>query len=624
MRPDGPSSNAPKRTPRFHRTANLAAALTRASSPTHVLRATLTHAIAALGAYAGSVFLLSEDREALGIAAAEGYTPGLVQPWQAISVRHLPNLPVTDSARDGQARFLRLSDLQQHYPHLLAIAERPYGSLATLPLKVEEHVLGVIALSFSQDREFGEVEQDFALTLADLCALAFERTRAEAARHAWQGELERQVQARTRELHQRNDDLASETAALQAFASFTEAVSRETQVDALTQTACELLRTAFGEGSTGYFARHDVLWKLRLGAGDFTADSLAFAQAGLPPTLSFVQEALRTREAVFVDDWRAAEQEVAAYLPQYGAVCVFPVFVGDRAVGLLTAGLTSTERWSARNKAVFQAVGRGLSLAAQRVETAEQVRRQAELLEARNRELETTTAQLRELNAELDAFSYSVSHDLRAPLRHVMGFVGLLRRSVAAGATEKSAHYLNVIEQATQRMNTLVGALLDFARTAREPLRLVQVDLGAVVAELRTELAPEWNGRAVAWRVGALPTVQGDRGLLRQVVLNLLHNAVKYTRTNPQAVIEVWAEREASGWAVHVRDNGVGFDEQYADKLFGAFQRLHRAEEFEGVGIGLANVQRIVARHGGRVWAAGRLGEGATFSFWLPHPDAGP
>ncbi|AWN23962.1 hypothetical protein DKM44_12595 [Deinococcus irradiatisoli] len=231
------------------------------------------------------------------------------------------------------------------------------------------------------------------------------------------------------------------------------------------------------------------------------------------------------------------------------------------------------------------------------------------------------TQELRDLNTELDAFNYSLSHDLRAPIRHISGFAALLRRSLESGDLDRGRHYLNAIEQAAARMGTLVEAMLGLARQARTPLRRVPVDLACLVRRVQNELAADLEQRRLRWIVGELPVVLGDPVLLEQVLLNVLGNAVKYTRTRPEAQVEVRARLEGAEWIVEVRDNGVGFDPRFSGKLFGVFQRLHLDHEFEGIGVGLANVQRLIKRHGGRVWASSALGEGATFAFSLP---AGP
>ncbi len=213
------------------------------------------------------------------------------------------------------------------------------------------------------------------------------------------------------------------------------------------------------------------------------------------------------------------------------------------------------------------------------------------------------TAQLSEANSELEAFSYSVSHDLRTPLRHILGFADLLRRESGDHATPKAARYLKVIGESAERMNRLIDDLLEFSRTSRAELRRGPVDLERLVQAVRADLAPDQGERRVEWRIGPLPAVIGDAGLLRQVFDNLLSNALKYTRTREAALIEVSARQQSREVWLSIRDNGVGFDPEYVGRLFGVFQRLHRSDEFEGTGIGLANVRRIVARHGGRVWA---------------------
>jgi len=221
-------------------------------------------------------------------------------------------------------------------------------------------------------------------------------------------------------------------------------------------------------------------------------------------------------------------------------------------------------------------------------------------------------------NEELEAFSYSVSHDLRAPLRHIHGYVEMLRGATAGQLSDKATHYLKTIADASAEMAELIDDLLAFSRVGRAEMGLAAVDLGEVVQDVIRGLEMALKGRAIVWTITELPRVVGDGPLLKQVLANLIDNAIKYSRSREPATIEIGCAGEEEGRAVlFVRDNGVGFEMQYAHKLFGVFQRLHRAEEFEGTGIGLATARRIVSRHGGRVWAEGALNEGATFYFTM-------
>ena len=234
------------------------------------------------------------------------------------------------------------------------------------------------------------------------------------------------------------------------------------------------------------------------------------------------------------------------------------------------------------------------------------------------------TAELKASNQELEAFAYSVSHDLRAPLRHIDGFLGLLQKNAGTSLDEQSRHYMHTISEAAKKMGLLIDDLLSFSRMGRHAMAFQKVDLGPLVREVIRELEPDAAGRNIAWRIGDLPAVRGDAATLRMVLANLVDNALKFTRPRQRAQIEIASlPGQASESVIFVRDNGVGFDMTYADKLFGVFQRLHRADEFEGTGIGLANVRRIIARHGGRTWAEGAPDQGATFFFSLPHSPPG-
>jgi light-regulated signal transduction histidine kinase (bacteriophytochrome) len=233
---------------------------------------------------------------------------------------------------------------------------------------------------------------------------------------------------------------------------------------------------------------------------------------------------------------------------------------------------------------------------------------------ALNTALERRAAEVEAANKELEAFSYSVSHDLRAPLRHIDGYIEMLLDESRDVLPEKARSHLDVIVDSSRRMGTLIDDLLAFSRDGRTELHMDRVDLDALVRTVIQDLEMATREREIEWHIGALPAVEGDLSLLRQVFANLIGNAVKYTRPRKVARIEIGAAGHEDGRGIcFVRDNGVGFDMAHARRLFGIFQRLHRGDEFEGTGVGLANVHRIVTRHGGRVWAEAEPDRGATF-----------
>jgi len=233
------------------------------------------------------------------------------------------------------------------------------------------------------------------------------------------------------------------------------------------------------------------------------------------------------------------------------------------------------------------------------------------------------TSELINAMKEIDAFSYSVSHDLQAPLRHMKGFVELMKKRLVDLPDEKLHHYANAIAAASIKMQLLIDDLLAFSRMGHTELVKSPIKSDTIVREIVLEMQDEVKGRDIKWEINELPKLYGDPTLLRLVFVNLISNAVKFTNTRPQAEIKIGCKDEEDKFTCSIADNGVGFDMKYVDRIFGVFQRLHTQEEFKGSGVGLANVRRIISRHGGRTWAEGSAGHGATFYFTLPKNGGG-
>ncbi|MEI7491270.1 MAG: CHASE3 domain-containing protein [Bacteroidota bacterium] len=255
------------------------------------------------------------------------------------------------------------------------------------------------------------------------------------------------------------------------------------------------------------------------------------------------------------------------------------------------------------------------------VQTKEKAKRTAELNTA-NQDLLLKSEENEKqegANKELEAFSYSVSHDLRAPLRHIGGYVDLLIKNNSSQLDEKGLRYLDIISESSVEMGNLIDALLTFSRLSRAELERTEINSNALVNRIIGTFSDELSGRNVEFNVSELPDTRGDENLIGMVWVNLISNALKYSRKKEKAVIDIGGKMENGTVIFFIRDNGAGFDMKYADKLFGVFQRLHKTRDFEGIGIGLANVNRIVVRHGGKCWAESQIDKGATFFFSLPN-----
>jgi PAS domain S-box-containing protein len=313
----------------------------------------------------------------------------------------------------------------------------------------------------------------------------------------------------------------------------------------------------------------------------------------------------------------------------YASSIALPFTGSDQLLGALNIYASAPEAFKGDEIGMLKELADDLAFGIMVVRTRAGRKQAQEQLEKLNQELEQRvkerTSQLEAANRDLEAFSYSVSHDLRAPLRRMTGFVELLGQRALAAPDEQGRHYAQAISDSAAHMGKLIDELLAFSRMGRAKLNKTPIVLTDLIQTVIGELCMDTEGRDVAWDIKRLPVVYGDPMMLRLVFDNLISNALKFTRNRAQGVIEIGPlDEQPSEIGVYIRDNGIGFDMAYAHKLFGLFQRLHRPEEYEGTGVGLANVQRIVQRHGGRVWAESAGNNGATFFLSLPTPETAP
>ncbi len=311
-----------------------------------------------------------------------------------------------------------------------------------------------------------------------------------------------------------------------------------------------------------------------------------------------------------------------ARLHGFRSSSAFPLYAGTSVIGALTVYSGEPQSFTDEEIQLLTSLTEDVSFAVnsmanekKRLETEEALRRLNENLEQR---IAVRTADLETTNKELEAFSYSVSHDLRAPLRHIAGFILLLLKRLKGNPDKQTLRYADLISDASKKMEMLIDSLLNFSRIGRSEMKKRKVNLNTLVRDVVQEIQEELKERMITWEIEVLPEILGDEALLRLAIVNLISNAVKFTSTRSHAEIRIGCKDEGERFTCSIADNGVGFNMEYAYKLFGVFQRLHPQEEFEGTGIGLANVQRIISRHGGRVWAEGVVGQGATFYFTLP------
>ena len=593
--------------------------------PQAVAHAVIHEGIRAIGADGGFMSLLSPARTELTFAGSYAYAPQAVTFLKSVPLT--AQFPFVIAFNRREALFLEsLEQARQDYPDLIPHIQNFHGSVVDLPLVVGDEALGVLVLSFQEARLFTPYERVFLRVLAAQCAQALQRS---GALHQ-----ERQARQQAEALQEQFAFLAAATQTL------TTSLDLQVTLDALTRLAVPRL----ADWCAVFLPRGEQLEPVAVAHEDpdrvplvrqFTDHYPVVIEAsgglgqvyrtGTPQLVPAVTEAML--RATGADE---------SYLRSVGALQIHsmlhvPLTAHDRTVGVLSLASSDPARtFSEADVPVVLDVARRAALAVENAhlysalqeELAERKRAQQAVTDLNaqlERRVEERTQALAVANANMEAFTYSASHDLRTPVRHVRSFADLLQRRLS-DADPRALQLLQQIQEAAGRMDELTQGLLDLARVTSMDLDFRPVDLHALMQKVIANQAPDIGPRRVQWTVGALPVVHGDGRLIRQVFENLVGNAVKYTRGRAEARIELRAEETPTEVVVKVADNGVGFDPRWAGKLFGVFQRLNPADGFEGTGVGLATVQRIMHRHGGRVWADGVPGGGATFCVAFPRP----
>ncbi|PTA68552.1 GAF domain-containing protein [Deinococcus arcticus] len=472
--------------------------------------------------------------------------------------------------------------------HEQVAATEAYGTVALYPMVVEDEVVGLLAVGLKNTRQWGEHSRAVVRSTGRSLNLSLERA------------------AVSLQLQKQRDALQARTQALEAFEGLTRNLTLEADSYSLITRAQHIMLSLLPEGYSIYWEREGDTWQARTQLGDLhSAELQRQVDAGFPyETTRTVRLPFETGEPLYQDEYDRTNDGLDSTVAHISATASLPVRVGDRVQGVIVVGLFGARRWTATDRAVLATVMRSVGLT---LEGAEHAR----ALQERTRDLERS-------NADLERFAYVASHDLQEPLRTIASFAELIERRYGERLDDRGRQYLQFVTRGAERMKVLIDDLLVFSRlnVVREPL--VPLALAGPLQDALDSLhgAAERSGARVTW--GALPEVLGVRSELAQLFQNLLGNAIKFRREGASPQIEVQARpAENGGWQIEVRDNGIGFEVQYAERIFEMFQRLHGRDRFEGTGMGLAIVRKILDHHGGQIWASSVPGQGSTFTFTL-------
>jgi len=461
-----------------------------------------------------------------------------------------------------------------------------YNAAANYPLLIGGELHWLLSIGLRETHTWSEADRALFRAVGRSLNLALERTET------------------ARQLAQQNAELQAHSRALEAFADLTRDLALTTDPLLLIRRAQEVVLSMLPDGSAMYFVPEGDRWHNRVQYDTLHSAGLqAAVDAGLPYTEpSSLVIPWTTGQPYFQDVYDRDSDRLASVVGHVSATAALPLRVGGELTGVLAFALLNHRTWSSVDRVVLKTVVQSLELALDRARHTGMVTAQRDALEVQTQALAAQKQQLEESTRELEAFSYSVSHDLRTPVRHMIGFLQLARKSLEGQLDDRSRRYLDVVGQAGEQMNTLIDALLNLSRAAQQTLHPRVVNLDELLTQIQITLLPDLLTRNVQWEVSSLPRVHGDWDALNQVLTQLTENALKFTHGRDPAIIRVWAEDQGDTWKISVGDNGLGFDPRYQDRLFNLFQRLHTAQEAKGTGVGLASIRRLILKHGGQVF----------------------
>jgi PAS domain S-box-containing protein len=585
-----------RRTQRLKALRDIDQAILAAESPEEIATATLrrTHEIMPFHRASVSVIEWDQDRARVLATRQEGkfLDSGTTIP--------LDTFYLTDAMRAGETEMI--PDLADESPSGTAAKIRDLGirSVLSVPMMVEDDLIGLLQIGRTRPEAFEQDDRRAGEELADHLAVALRQAR-----------LREQVEARTTELEQANERRALQAHRLRTLRDIDQAILAAESPEEIAAEAIRRVRDILPYNSATVTV---IDWDADAAHVLAAQDNVLDSPTTLPLDEVYLSDNLRAGDTeVISDEAYEPVPEAKERLRTMGlrSILCVPMVVEDEVIGVLHVGRSQPDAFTDEDWQIGRELADHMAVALRQSQLLEEVQRRREQLEER----------VQERTEELESFTYSVSHDLRTPLRAIDGYTRILREEHADQLDDEGRRLLSVIYDSAQTMGDLIDDLLTLSRLGRREMHAVPVDMEALAQEAYDELARAHPDADAAFEVGSLPQAVGDRSMIRHVLTNLLSNALKFTQDEASPRIEVRAT-EHDGTPVYVvRDNGVGFDEAEADELFGVFQRGHEADAFEGTGVGLAVVERIVRRHDGEVWAEGEAGEGASFFFTLPRSD---